>query len=820
MFWIHASNAARIEQGYRDVAEQVKIPGREDLKADIFRLVDKWLRDEKNGKWAMVLDNADEATVLFETHATGQKAQDGGIRSGLTQSLLAYLPQSRNGSILITSRTKSVALRLAEESDIISVEPMDDTHALALLEKKLGEQMDRDDTAELAAALEFMPLAIVQAAAYIRQRVPRYSVRQYIKEFYKNDKRKTSLLNHEAGHLRRDLEAKNSIIITWQISFDHIHQIKPSAANLLSLMSFFDRQGIPEALLKTQNEAGNENTGENAGNDEDDDHEDDSDKDTVSDSSVDEFEADILVLRNFSFITISMDETTFEMHGLVQLAIRKWLEASNQLERWKQQYIKNLCTVFPTGNYENWTKCQALFPHAKSAVAQEPAVESSLQDWALILYHAAWYAWAKGSYAEAATMALKATRTRQKVLGPEDDETLNSMTMLALAYKGQGRWTKAEELEVQVMETSARVLGAEHPSTLSSMANLASTYRNQGRWTEAEELEVQVMETSARVLGAEHPSTLSSMANLASTYWKQGRWTEAEELEVQVMETSARVLGAEHPSTQTSMNNLALTYSNQGRWTEAEELQVQVMETIKRVLGAEHPSTLTSMANLASTYWHQGRWMEAEELQVQVMETSARVLGAEHPDTLTSMANLASTYRNQGRWTEAEELEVQVMETIKNVLGAEHPSTLSSMANLASTYRKQGRWTEAEELEVQVMETSARVLGAEHPDTLTSMASLASTYRNQGRWTEAEELEVQVMETSARVLGAEHPDTLTSMNYLALTWKSQSRNDEALSLLKECCQLRKPKLGPQHPHTESSLKYLNEWQMESLSLES
>ena len=736
MFWIHASNAARIEQGYRDVAEQVKIPGREDPKADIFRLVDKWLRDEKNGKWALVLDNADEATVLFETHATGQKAQDCGIRSGLTQSLLAYLPQSRNGSILITSRTKSVALRLAEERDIIPVEPMDDTHALALLEKKLGEQMDRDDTAELAAALEFMPLAIVQAAAYIRQRVPRYSVRQYIKEFYKNDKRKTSLLNHEAGHLRRDLDAKNSIIITWQISFDHIHQIKPSAANLLSLMSFFDRQGIPEALLKTQNEAGNENTGENAGNDEDDDHEDDSNKDTVSDSSVDEFEDDILVLRNFSFITISIDETTFEMHGLVQLAIRKWLEASNQLERWKQQYIKNLCTVFPTGNYENWTKCQALFPHAKSAVAQEPAVESSLQDWALILYHAAWYAWAKGSYAEAATMALKAKRTRQKVLGPEDEETLNSMAMLALAYKGQGRWTKAEELQVQVMKTSARVLGAEHSSTLISMANLASTYRDQGRWTEAEELEVQVMETSARVLGAEHPDTLTSIANLASTY------------------------------------------RNQGRWTEAEELDVQVMETRKRVLGAEHPSTLTSMANLASTYRNQGRWTEAEELEVQVMETSARVLGAEHPDTLTSIANLASTYRNQGRWTEAEELDVQVMETRK------------------------------------------RVLGAEHPDTLTSMANLASTYRNQGRWTEAEELEVQVMETSARVLGAEHPSTLTSMSNLAFTWKSQGRNDEALSLLKECFQLQKHKLGPQHSHTESSLKYLNEWQMESLSLES
>ena len=165
VFWIHASNAARIEQGYREIAEQVKIPGRGNPKADIFRLVDKWLRDEKNGKWALVLDNADEATVLFETCVTGQKAQASGSSGGFMQSLLAYLPQSRNASILITSRTKSVALRLAEESDIIPVEPMDDTHARALLEKKLGESIDRDDTSELAVALEFMPLAIVQAAA-------------------------------------------------------------------------------------------------------------------------------------------------------------------------------------------------------------------------------------------------------------------------------------------------------------------------------------------------------------------------------------------------------------------------------------------------------------------------------------------------------------------------------------------------------------------------------------------------------------------------------------------------------------------------------
>jgi len=78
--------------------------------------------------------------------------------------------------------------------------------------------------------------------------------------------------------------------------------------------------------------------------------------------------------------------TTFEMDGLVQLATRKWLEANSQLEKWKQQYIKNLCAQFPTGKFENWAKCQALFSHVKSAATQPPEELDSTIVWASILF--------------------------------------------------------------------------------------------------------------------------------------------------------------------------------------------------------------------------------------------------------------------------------------------------------------------------------------------------------------------------------------------------------------------------------------------------
>src|SRR5947207_12679858 len=209
---------------------------------------------------------------------------------------------------------------------------MDEAQALALFEKKLGKQYKSQNVAELAAALEFMPLAIVQAAVYISQRAPRCSVRQYLKEFQKSNHKKISLLNYEGGRLRRDREAKNSIIITWQISFDYILQTKPSAADLLSLMSFFDRQGIPEALLQNRTEQGNARQGQR-GRTRSDNADDDEDSELQS-SVNDEFEDDVLTLRNFSFISISADITTFEMHRLVQLSLRRWLEANKQLNKW------------------------------------------------------------------------------------------------------------------------------------------------------------------------------------------------------------------------------------------------------------------------------------------------------------------------------------------------------------------------------------------------------------------------------------------------------------------------------------------------------
>ncbi|KAJ5827849.1 hypothetical protein N7447_004612 [Penicillium robsamsonii] len=807
VFWVHASNAARCEESLRNLADRTKIPGRQDRNSNIFQLFGNWLQDGEIGNWILVLDNVDDDELLRKPLSTQMEAQ-ANTRHAPTQPPLRYLLGCSNGSTIITSRNRGVALELAgHKKHLIDVQPMNTAEALVLLRKKLDDCTEREELVRLVKELEFMPLAIVQAASYINHRSPRCSASQYLEKLRRSERQAANLLNQEGYNADRDWEAKNSILLTWQISFDHIRRIRQSAADLLSLMSFFDWQGIPEDLLRVQDIDRNCGT---LGSPQDiRDMSSDEDTDYSSEPDVDDdFESDIAILRDYSFITSGGDIMMFTMHRLVQLTVRTWLRTYGQEEEWKECFIKNLYGEFPTGQYENWGRCRSLFPHVRSAMLHQPKSQDSLRNWAALLYKGAWYATECGSISVAEDMAAMSRKQRMKICGAEDEDTLHSTAMLGVAYRLQGRWEEAEQLELQVMETSKTKLGEDHPDTLTSMANLASTLWNQGRWEEAEQLFIQVMETSKTKLGAAHPDMLTSMANLASTLWNQGRWEEAEQLELQVMETSRTKLGADHPDTLTSMANLASTYRNQGRWEEAEELELEVMETSRTKLGADHPDTLTSMANLASTYRNQGRWEEAEELELEVMETSRTKLGADHPDTLTSMANLASTLWNQGRWDEAEQLFIQVIETRKMKLGADHPSTLISMANLASTLWNQGRWDEAEQVFIQVIETRKMKLGADHPSTLISMANLASTYRNQGRWEEAEELELQVMETSKTKLGADHPNTLTSMANLASTYRNQGRWEEAEQLFIQVIETRKTKLGADHPSTLTSMANL------------
>ncbi|KAK3364216.1 P-loop containing nucleoside triphosphate hydrolase protein, partial [Lasiosphaeria hispida] len=478
VFWVHAGTQARVDEGFGTIADAVKLPGRNQPKADIPQLVYSWLSNERNGKWIMILDSADDHDVFYNANNThGPTMGDARDR----RPFATYLPQSRNGSIVVTTRVRDLAFRLTGRcQNMIDVGPMAQTDALTLLGKKLGSPADLGVAADLVEALDLVPLAISQAAAYIQARAPRTSPEKYLAEFRENERKRARLLGYDSGDLRRDRGASNAILTTWQISFDHIRSKQPTAADLLSLMSFFDRQGIPGWVLKpprattdtaqVQNiDAAGDRESDASGDATDEDADDDAD-DTLGAG----FEDDVAILRDYCLIAIDVNGDEFEMHGLVQLSTRRWLEASGQLESFKQRYIERMAALFPTGIYENWATCRGLFAHAQVALCYRPS-ESVTEAWATLLHNGGWYAWSQGRYDIAQQMVGKAREVRQRRFGREDVATLASISLFALVLLNRGKWKEAEKLFMQVMETRKTKLGANHPDTLSSMANLAST---------------------------------------------------------------------------------------------------------------------------------------------------------------------------------------------------------------------------------------------------------------------------------------------------------------------------------------------------------
>jgi hypothetical protein len=171
VFWIHASNVARFKGAYQEIADKVRLLGREDPKTNVLQLVCNWLLDESNGRWIIILDNVDDADVFFgPSDGVGQSVREEGQIESWQRPLEAFLPQSRNGSILLTSRNSAVAHNLVDTyGRVIQIEPMEEEDSLALLETRIAVgEVAKTEAVTLVKTLEGIPLAITHAAAYIR----------------------------------------------------------------------------------------------------------------------------------------------------------------------------------------------------------------------------------------------------------------------------------------------------------------------------------------------------------------------------------------------------------------------------------------------------------------------------------------------------------------------------------------------------------------------------------------------------------------------------------------------------------------------------
>ncbi|KAJ7787058.1 hypothetical protein B0H14DRAFT_290030 [Mycena olivaceomarginata] len=751
IFFIDATTIATIEIGLKNTAV-MKDSGNSPQDGLL------WLTSNIE-KWLLFFDNADDPSL----------------------NLNDFIPRCNHGNIIITSRNPG--LRVYGLHSLVS--DMEEKDAVALLLKSAAQvaTIHTEQIAmEIVKALHYLPLAIIQAGAFI---LNSQNLSGYLALYAKNQ---AQLLSKKPAQ-SHDHYAW-TVYTTWQMSFD---RLKPAAAMFLQLCSFFHYNGISEQIFSYASKYRFRSNG----------------------PSKEELQEPLEFLSCFlgptgewdslqfldvtnevqarSLISVDAESKHFSMHPLVH----DWSQSTVHNPERYMYTMKSILgmALSERPRHDIQLGSLTICPHVELAVQMDAEVALAFTEQYGLIF------WEAGNYKRSVKLLEEVLAEQIQVLGDNHPDTLRTMGSLASTYSYMGEYQKAKELKGIVLEKQKQLLGDNHPDTLCTMNNLASTYSDLGEYQKAKELKGIVLEKRKQVLGDNHPDTLHSMHALAITYSDLGEHQKAKELEHIVLEKRKQVLDDNHPDTLHSMHVLAITYSALGAHQKAKELEHIVLEKRNQVLGDNHPDTLHSMHVLAITYSALGEHQKAKELEDIVLEKRKQLLGDNHPDTLHTMGNLAIRYSDLGEHQKAKELKGIVLEKQKQVLGDNHPDTLYTMGSLAGTYIDLGEHQRAKELNGTVLEKQKQVLGDNHPDTLRTMDNLAITYSNLGWHQKAKELKGIVLKKRKQVLGDNHPDTLRTMGNLAITYSDLGEDPKAKELEDIVLEKRKQVLGNNHPDT-------------------
>ena len=447
VFWVRASNITSFDNAYRDIGQQLKVPGLEDDKADAKRLVKTRLSQESTGQWLLIMDNADDFEIFYSD--TGNSA------AGM---LSDYLPFSTLGAILFTTRDREAATRYAG-SNVIDVDGMNDTESRELLQGSLQNKQlieDKDNTTKLLKSLVNLPLAIMQAAAYMNAKVS--TIAQYLGIYEESNDNIIKLLSKDFEDIRRYPDVKNPIATTWLISFEQIQVRDPLAADYMAFVSCIAEQHIPQDLLPPA-------------------------------SKFETIEA-LGTLKAFGFIKERIDGASYDVHRLVHMAMQNWLKLKNEWITWNHETLNQIADIFPWPEHKNKTIWLVYLPHAYYIVATfNMGLDSTkLAKEALcsLLYTLGRCSHIRGRYAEAEAIYRQTLQLQEAVLGKKHPDTLRSMNKLAISHSDQGKYLEAEAIHRQTLQLQEAVFGKEHPDTLISITNLALLLDYQGKNAEAD----------------------------------------------------------------------------------------------------------------------------------------------------------------------------------------------------------------------------------------------------------------------------------------------------------------------------------------------
>lgn len=732
IFWAPAFSLQSYEKTCSDLVDELSIADTQREKGeekDAKMLFKRHLESDKVGKWALILDNADDEEVLF------------GPKGDTAKGISLYLPDSEDGVVIFTTRFRGIAVDLAE-SNMIELKGMSQEEAQDFLTRSLA-QKNQEGTGQLLKELTYLPLAIAQAAAFMnKKQIP---VTRYLELLQKPEQEVIGLLTKAFRVGKGNNNSEVAVATTWLVSFDQIRRDDQKAAELLKFIGCLEHKAIPTSILPEM-----------------------------------PLEADmedaIGTLCAYDFLTRLKDGATFDMHRLVHLAIRAWLN-HDDLVKEEANATRRLYDVFPTPDNQNPNRrlSSSYLPHALRLL--NATRDSTMLERSVLCMKVGGYLFFDGRTREGAVWLKEVHRVKEQI--PTQAGKFLMTRFLALIHQSDGQMHKSIELLQGVLNPAGKV-SADDQSSMDSQVQLAITYRSNNQAQKAVKIMERLVKTNSK-LPPDNSSLLDMRQQLAFSYEANNQNQKAIE-QLQVIVKMREKLPPDNALLLNSQQGLAVAYRNFGLCKESIELLLHILK-MKEILPTSHAWRLGTQHELAWAYRENGEHQKSIDLLQHVIKVREEVLPETHFDLLGSQHALGLTYKQNGQPQEAVKLFEHVVQVREKSLPENDPNCLSAKQGLAEAYCEVERSVEGIELLQEVVASKALALPRSNLDLLASRFALAKALASNGQMQEVSTVLQQMLKATQDDLGKNRSDSLTVEHKIAQLYSMIGKTQEAVDIL-------------------------------------